>query len=133
MHRVRTMLGVAGLCLSLMTAHSRGYGQAAGPTQQKEPSGPSTSTYSSPIASAQQSLYTASGQNGATPTDDSFHGSVVTGKATEGVMDLSLDDAIQRGLRQNLGLILQTSSVKNSNGQRLEELQALPAHGQCDR
>ncbi len=40
-------------------------------------------------------------------------------------MDLSLDDAIQRGLRQNLGLILQTSTVKNANGQRLEELQAL--------
>ena len=38
---------------------------------------------------------------------------------------ISLDDAIQRGLRQNLGLILQTSDQKNANGQRLEELQSL--------
>jgi len=41
------------------------------------------------------------------------------------LLDLSLDDAIQRGLRQNLGLILQSSAQKNANGQRLEELQAL--------
>ena len=34
-------------------------------------------------------------------------------------------DAIQRGLKQNLGLILQTSAVKNANGQRLEMLQSL--------
>jgi outer membrane protein TolC len=58
-------------------------------------------------------------------TQDSYKGSIVAGKATAGVLDLSLDDAVQRGLRQNLGLILQTSAVKNANGQRLEELQAL--------
>ena len=77
------------------------------------------------LPNAQQNLYNASGQNGAQPTQDSFHGSIVTGKATGAVLDLSLDDAIQRGLRQNLGLILQTSAVKNANGQRLEELQSL--------
>ena len=101
------------------------YAQTAGPTQQKQPSGTSTSYDSSTVAGAQQQLYNASGQNGAAVTQDSFKGSIVTGKATDGVLDLSLDDAIQRGLRQNLGLILQTSSVKNANGQRLEELQAL--------
>src|SRR5271170_444663 len=113
-----------GCCLFL--ACNLSYAQApTSQTTQTPASGPGTATSSSTVASAQQSLYTASGQNGAQPTQDSFHGSVVTGKATEGVMDLSLDDAIQRGLRQNLGLILQTSSVKNANGQRLEELQAL--------
>jgi outer membrane protein TolC len=100
-------------------------GQAPGGTKPSTASGPSTATDSSAVASAQQSLYTASGQNGAQPTQDSFKGSVVTGKATDGVLDLSLDDAVQRGLRQNLGLILQTSSQKNASGQRLEELQAL--------
>ena len=119
------MLGAIGLCLLLAAVPMRGYGQSTGPAQQQQPSGPGTAAYSSPAATAQQSLYNASGQNGAQPTQDSFHGSVVTGKATEGVMDLSLEDAIQRGLRQNLGLILQTSSVKNAGGQRLEELQAL--------
>ncbi len=115
------MLVITGLCLPPVA----GYAQSTGPSQQKQPSGPATATDSSAIAGAQQNLYNASGQNGAQPTQDSFHGSVVTGKATDGVLDLSLDDAMQRGLRQNLGLILQTSSVKSSNGQRLEELQSL--------
>lgn len=88
-------------------------------------SGASTATQSSPVAAAQQQLYTATGQNGAQSTPDSFHGSVETGKATSGVLDLSLDDAIRRGLQQNLGLILQSSAEKNAAGQRLEELQAL--------
>lgn len=113
-----------GLCL-LLSAALAAHAQTAGPAQQKQPSGASTATDSSPVAGAQQNLYTASGQNGAQPTQDSYHGSIVIGKATGNVMDLSLDDAIQRGLRQNLGLILQTSSVKNANGQRLEELQSL--------
>jgi outer membrane protein TolC len=57
--------------------------------------------------------------------DQSFHGSLVQGKATDGVLPLSLDDAMQRGLRNNLGLVLQTASVKGSAGQRLVELQEL--------
>jgi outer membrane protein TolC len=57
--------------------------------------------------------------------DQSFRGSLVSGKATADVLPLGLDDAIQRGLRNNLGLILQTSSEKNANGQRLEQLQHL--------
>src|SRR5437879_10535686 len=77
------------------------------------------------MSNAHQSLDTPSRQKASQLTQDSYHGSIVAGKATDTVLDLSLDDAIQRGLRQNLGLILQTSAVKNSNGQRLEELQAL--------
>jgi len=114
-----------GLCLILTAGLARTHAQTAGPTQQKQPSGASTATDSSPVANAQQNLYNASGQNGAQPTQDSFHGSIVTGKATGEVLDLSLDDAVQRGLRQNLGLILQTSAQKSANGQRLEELQTL--------
>jgi outer membrane protein TolC len=60
-------------------------------------------------------------QNG----DPSYHGSIVSGKATADVLPLGLDDAIQRGLRTNLGLILQSSSQRQANGQRLEELQSL--------
>jgi outer membrane protein TolC len=57
--------------------------------------------------------------------DPSYHGSLVSGKATADVLPLSLDDAMQRGLRNNLGLILQSSSQRQAGGQRLEELQAL--------
>jgi outer membrane protein TolC len=116
-----------GLCLLFVAGQAKAYAQTqtTGPAQQKPATGPSTATDSSAVANAQQNLYNASGQNGAQPTADSFHGSIVTGKATAGVLDLSLDDAVQRGLRQNLGIILQSSAVKNSNGQRLEELQYL--------
>jgi outer membrane protein TolC len=113
------VLGLPVLCLP-------GYAQGPGAQTAKIPaSGPQTATESSAVAGAQQNLYGASGQNGAQATQDSFRGSVVEGKSTGTVIDLSLDDAIQRGLRQNLGIILQSSALKNANGQRLEELQAL--------
>src|SRR5580692_10118181 len=124
--RALMILPSLGFCLLFALGQTSAYAQAStAPAQQQQPSGASTAADSSTAASAQQSLYNASGQNGAQVTQDSYKGSIVTGKATDGVLDLSLDDAIQRGLRQNLGLILQTSAQKNSNGQRLEELQAL--------
>lgn len=125
-HTARAILCTFAACLFFAASGPQAHAQAPGGGAKQTPaSGPGTATYSSPDASAQQSLYTAGGQNGAQPTQDSYKGSVVTGTATSGVLDLSLDDAIQRGLRQNLGLILQSSTQKNSNGQRLEELQAL--------
>jgi outer membrane protein TolC len=124
-HNALGTLPVLALCLLLGTGQERVHAQTTGPAQQKPVTGPGTATDSSPVANAQQNLYNASGQNGAQPTQDSFHGSIVNGKATDGVLDLSLDDAIQRGLHQNLGLILQGSAQKSANGQRLEELQAL--------
>ncbi len=60
-----------------------------------------------------------------TATSGSFQGSVVQQKASAQVLDLGLDDAIQRGLRYNLGLILQTKSAQSAGGQRLQELQSL--------
>src|SRR5947209_17248862 len=119
--------GRSGLfALGLAVLYLPAYGQQATPQAVRTPaSGLQTPEDSSAVAGAQRDLYGASGQNGAQVTQDSFRGSIVEGKATGTVMDLPLDEAIQRGLRQNLGLILQTSAVKNSNGQRLEELQAL--------
>ncbi len=58
-------------------------------------------------------------------TDQSFRGSVIREKATAGVLSLTLDDAIAKGLRYNLGVILQSSDIKSANGQRLSELQQL--------
>ena len=77
------------------------------------------------IPRAQQQLYNAPGANGAQPSQDSFKGSLIEGKSTGTLLDLSLGDAIQRGLRTNLGIILQSSSEKSASGERLEQLQAL--------
>ena len=99
--------------------------QPSGNQPRPTATGPSTGYESSPVATAQQQLYTASGQNGAAVTQDTYKGSIVEGKSTGTVLDLSLDGAIQRGLRNNLGIILQGAAQQNANGQRLEELQAL--------
>ena len=54
-----------------------------------------------------------------------YQGSVSEEKLVPGVLPLSLDDAIRRGLRFNLGLILTGQNVLSARGARLEELQAL--------
>jgi len=99
--------------------------QAAPASPTTKQIGTSTPADSSVVAGGQQQLYNATGTNGAQITQDTFKGSLIAGKATDTVLDLSLDDAMQRGLRQNLGIILQSSATRNANGQRLEQLQAL--------
>jgi outer membrane protein TolC len=59
------------------------------------------------------------------PTASSFQGSVTEGQATGQTLNLSLDDAMQRGLRTNLGIILSDTQTAQARGQRLSELQNL--------
>jgi outer membrane protein TolC len=54
-----------------------------------------------------------------------YQSSVSDGKVTPGVLPLSLSDAIQRGLKFNLGLILTSQNTLSARGARLEQLQAL--------
>ena len=63
--------------------------------------------------------------NQTAPTAASFQGSVPTGEVSAQPIGLSLDDAIQRGLRTNLGVILSGTQTTAARGQRLSELQAL--------
>jgi outer membrane protein TolC len=56
---------------------------------------------------------------------DMFQGSVPTGNATPGVLPLSLDDAISRGLKYNLGLISSDRNVRSSRAARLRALSQL--------
>jgi outer membrane protein TolC len=58
-------------------------------------------------------------------TSDSYKGSAVQQKSTPGVMSLSLDQAMQMGLKNNLGAILQNINVKSEGGAKLQQLQAL--------
>ncbi len=59
------------------------------------------------------------------PASTSYQGSVVQDKAVDEILQLTLDDAIQRGLKHNLGLILTAQNQQVSSGQRLQELQGL--------
>jgi outer membrane protein TolC len=63
--------------------------------------------------------------NETAPSASSFQGSVPTGEATGQTIGLSLDEAIQRGLKANLGVILSGTQTAAARGQRLSELQAL--------
>ncbi len=67
----------------------------------------------------------ALGQASAGPTAQSFQGSVTAGEATGQMLDLSLDDAMQRGLKNNLGIILSGTQTASARGQRLSQLQSL--------
>jgi outer membrane protein TolC len=57
----------------------------------------------------------------------SFAGSVPA-KPVAGVLPLSLQDAIDRGLKQNLGLLLSRADTRTARGQRWEQLSALLPH-----
>jgi outer membrane protein TolC len=49
-------------------------------------------------------------------------------KLVPGVLPLSLQEAIERGLRQNLGLLLSGANILSARGQRWEQLSALLPH-----
>lgn len=98
-------------------------GQLGGSSASKQASGPAT------VGAAEQTLQTVNTQTGiGSPTSVSqqdYKGSLIEGKSTGQVMDLTLDEAMRRGLRTNLGLILQTSAEKNAAGAKWQTLQSL--------
>jgi outer membrane protein TolC len=59
------------------------------------------------------------------PTSSSYQGSIPAGEASSQAIGLSLDDAIQRGLKTNLGIILSSTQSAAARGQQLSELQSL--------
>ena len=54
--------------------------------------------------------------------------SSVPAKPVPGVLPLSLRDAIDRGLKQNLGALLSNADIRSARGQRWEQLSALLPH-----
>jgi outer membrane protein TolC len=54
-----------------------------------------------------------------------FQGSVTQGEVSSQPIGLSLDEAMQRGLRANLGVILSGTQTVAARGERLSQLQAL--------
>ncbi len=55
----------------------------------------------------------------------SFQGSVPQGEISAQPLDLTIDDAIQRGLKNNLGVILSSTQIASARGQRISQLQSL--------
>lgn len=102
------------LCLQRAAAVLAIVASLAGPAIAQGPGGGSVSVPTGPLLIPQP------------PVDNStYQSSVSDGKLTPGVLPLSLDDAIHRGLRLNLGLILTTQNTQSARGAKLEQLQSL--------
>jgi outer membrane protein TolC len=117
----RRALAVGGLSTLLIAVLLGGVVAA----QDQGTTGATTPADAGAVEGALQHLSAPTGQDLAAPTQGSFSGSLVEGKATDAALDLSLDEAIARGLRLNLGVILQASAQGAAHGQQLESLQAL--------
>lgn len=111
-----------GLC-ALLLASTALPGQS--PAGAASATGATTPAQAQTIEGGIRQLSAPTGQAASSPTQDSFHGSVVEGKSTGQVLDLPLDEAVRRGLRTNLGILLQSTNQQNARGQQLEQLQAL--------
>jgi len=114
---LRVRFVVLAVLLPLGTASARAQ-VAPGP-----PPGASSSTSTanaSGTASGPPSVATAQGQN-------SFTGSVPA-KLVPGVLQISLQNAIDRGLQQNLGLLLSSAEIGAARGQRWQQLSELLPH-----
>lgn len=61
----------------------------------------------------------------APPPASTYQGSVAAGTPSTDTLSLTLDDAVQRGLKTNLGLLLSNTQTANTRGQRLQDLQPL--------
>ena len=129
------LAGIAAvLCMAplALSAQMSGGQSSSGGQSQGSSGGGRTASGPATVQAAQQALQTisgaqsnggSSGTNGVSSND--YKGSLISGASTGGVLDLTLDDAIQRGFRTNLGIILQNSQVQTASGTRLQQLQSL--------
>ena len=83
---------------------------------------------SSSSYSGGQSSNSQSSNPGAGLSQSPFSGSVPEGKPTAEVLPLSFKDAIDRGLRNNLGLLLQSDASLTAQGEKWKELSELLPH-----
>lgn len=76
-------------------------------------------------AQTPQTLPSASAAPSTAPAPGQFKGSVPSGSVSSQPLNLSLAEAIQRGLKNNLGIILSSTQSATARAQRLSQLQSL--------
>ncbi|PYV82982.1 MAG: hypothetical protein DMG93_10040 [Acidobacteria bacterium] len=121
--KAKAVLAFALLFAAAVVCHAQGLGGGAqnqgtnnsAASSDRSGSGSSYSPSSSSLPSA------PSGQGGQSP----FTSSVPEGKSTGEVLPLSFNEAIDRALRNNLGLLLGSDNVLAARGQKWKELSAL--------
>jgi outer membrane protein TolC len=109
---------IAFIITIVCTAHEK-------PLWAQLPAGPVTGQTGSPSANSSTSTTSSIYSQPAAPqSQSSFTGSVPS-KLVPGVLPISLEDAIDRGLKQNLGLLLSSEDVGSARGARWQQLSAL--------
>jgi len=109
--RARLFTKLVWLCVAFLPG-SPFYGQS-----DLAPAGQGTTFYASPTLAVQN--------NSDLQMQSPYLGGVPTGKATSAPLSLSLEDAVARGLRQNLGGLLSRDAVSGAQGERWRALSAL--------
>ncbi len=104
----------AAVVVAAATCFGAATAGAQGPPSEPQIGG----TAAQPVPAPSSGLNLSAAQN-------PFLGGVVSGKATSGVVALSLSDAIARGLKQNLGLVLGERNVQSATGNRWGTLSGL--------
>jgi hypothetical protein len=110
----------AKLCIRLtkvfvvLLAEAPLYGQSGVTISSRE-----TASYGAPGLAAQEAYGSDLQQQ------SPYLGGVPTGKASPTTLSLSLEDAVARGLRQNLGGLLSTDAVSGARGERWQALSVL--------
>ena len=100
-------------------------GQLSSPTVVQQPSSSNSSDYGAQNnGSSSTSRSAVLGSLGQSP----YSGSVTEGKATTEVLPLAFKDALERGLRNNLGLLLTNDYTLAARGEKWNELSALLPH-----
>ena len=109
-NRARLRSKPAALCLALLAAPLYGQSDLTATSQ-------GTVSYGAPAAAVQD---TSDLQ-----MQNPYLGGVPAGKASAAALSLSLEDAVARGLRQNLGGLLSTDALSGAQGERWRALSAL--------
>jgi outer membrane protein TolC len=117
----RIMIATACMSASLAFFTGAAYAQGGGPDASSgggtDSSAPASPGAGSAGSSSQQSSYSLS--------QNPYMGSVPEGKATAEILPLSFEGAIDRGLRNNLGILLVSDSTLAARGEKWKELSAL--------
>lgn len=108
--RARVCIKLTALGVALLAAPL--YGQS-----ESTATSPGTVSYGAPTVAVQNTSDT--------PTQNPYLGGVPAGKASPTPLSLSLEDAVARGLRQNLGGLLSSDTVSGAQGERWRALSAL--------
>lgn len=109
-------VGATSLALTLPSAYAQG--SSGGSSSQESSSQSSSGSNNSNMGAETPQAPSSSSQN-------PYMESVPEGKATSEVLPISFKDAIDRGLRNNLGILLTSDTTLAARGQKWHELSAL--------